>query len=296
MTWQQLQIKATAETTEIISDLLLSLGASAVTLLDANDQPLLEPAPGQTPLWDEAWVSGLFDENTSLHVVLNQLNVLLNVKKLEYRIIPLEDKNWIQEWLIHFRPMRFGKHLWITQEAHRAEITDTNATVVILDPGLAFGTGTHQTTALCLEWLENHVKPGSIVIDYGCGSGILAISALKLGAAKVYAIDNDPQAITATKENAQRNSINDSQLILLYPNEANLEKSDILIANILANPLIELAPTFLQLLKPQGLIALSGILTDQIEKIQKVYSTSFDLDLPEIKDEWALIAGKKKVT
>lgn len=293
MNWVQLQIKATAKNAEFISDLLMTLGSEAVTLLDAKDQPLLEPGPGEMPLWDEAWVSGLFPEETDIDLLLKQLQIFLFDSHLEYRLVPLAEKNWTREWLTHFKPIKFGEKLWVTPEAYLADIQDKKAAIVVLDPGLAFGTGTHPTTALCLEWLEKTIALGQAVIDYGCGSGILAIAALKLGANVVYAIDNDPQALIATAENAKRNQINETHLVTLLPEHLQLIQTEILIANILANPLIELAPRFAELIKPQGQIALSGILIEQIESVVTAYQHFFELAEPQISGEWALISGKK---
>lgn len=294
MRWLQLQIKATKQTADFISDALMELGSEAVTLLDAKDQPILEPGPGETPLWQEVWVSALFPEDTNIDILLIQLKLILNDETLETRIIPLADKNWTREWLIHFKPMQFGQRLWVTPEEYVSTIQDKNAIVVLLDPGLAFGTGTHPTTALCLTWLEKNIQPGQCVIDYGCGSGILAIAALKLGASIVYAIDNDPLALVATRENATRNKISEAQLITFMPAEFAEKPADVLIANILANPLITLASHFTKLVKIKGQIALSGILVDQINDIQTAYTQSFELNTHLLQDEWALIAGLRR--
>ncbi len=294
MNWIQLQIKATALNAELISDVLMALGSEAITLFDAKNQPILEPGPGETPLWDEAWVSALFPEDTDIEILLEQLRVFLFDKNLEYRLVPLQEKNWTREWLEHFKPLQFGKKLWVTPEEYLPVIEDKNAVVVLLDPGLAFGTGTHPTTALCLEWLERTILPGQTVIDYGCGSGILGITALKLGATMVYAIDNDPQALTATIENAKRNQISESQLITLMPEQFESLQADVLIANILANPLIALATRFATLVKTHGQIALSGILIEQMEKVLNTYHDFFELAEPKIQEEWVLLSGTKK--
>lgn len=294
MNWLQLQIKATAATADFISDILMECGSEAVTLLDAKDQPILEPGPGETPLWQEVWVSALFPEDTDMNLPLLKLNMIFAKEKLDYRIVPLADKNWTREWLEHFKPMRFGERLWVTPEECLSDIQAKNAVIVLLDPGLAFGTGTHPTTALCLEWLEKNIHSGETLIDYGCGSGILAIAALKLGATKAYAIDNDPQALTATRENAARNQTSETQLITLKPEEFTQPQCDVLVANILANPLISLAPHFKDLLKPHGRIALSGILAEQVSDIQATYNQWFDLDPPLLQNEWALVSGRRK--
>lgn len=295
MAWQQLQVKANSENAELISDILLGLGSIAITLLDAKDQPLLEPGPGEMPLWDEAWVSALFTKDTNIETLLIQLQTILANSNLEYRVIPLADKNWLLEWLEYFKPMKFGEKLWITSKEQFDKITTKkDSVVVVLEPGLAFGTGAHPTTALCLTWLEQIIKTGMTIIDYGCGSGILAIAAVKLGAKKAYCIDNDMQALTATRENADRNALSEKQILTFLPDDFPKNNADVLIANILANPLIELAPKFSGLIKTHGLIGLSGILADQVNDVEKTYSASFELEAPRLQENWCLLVGRKK--
>ncbi len=293
MSWKTLQIKSNAKEAETLCDLLLGLGAKAVTLLDAQDQPLLEPGPGETPIWDEVWVSGLLDLHASVEDFIGHLKIILDVENIDYKVTSLLDKNWTRAWLEHFHPMRFGKRLWVTPESRQQEITADNAVKVILDPGLAFGTGTHPTTALCLSFLDAMVQPEQTIVDYGCGSGILAISALKLGAKTAICIDNDPQALQATIENAKRNHIHPDRLITLPPERTHKLQADILVANILSNPLIQLAPKLKDLVKPHGHIALSGILCEQVQTVQHVYNAYFDLALPQVQESWVLLSGQK---
>ena len=294
MPWLQLVIKANTEQAETLSDLLSEAGSSAVTLRDAADQPLYEPPIGETPLWNNTEVIGLFDANTDIQNVLQYIeNKTGNTPS--YSLNPLEDKDWVREWMSHFKPTQFGKRLWIVPSHHAEQhlTQQPDAINILLDPGLAFGTGTHPTTAMCLEYLEENPAEQQHVIDYGCGSGILAIAAAKLGATSIMAIDNDPQALLATKENAAKNKVEDFFAIQL-PEPTPNKQADLLVANILAQPLIELAPHLASLIKNKGRIALSGILSEQANSVLTAYSTLFEIDLYKQKDDWVCLAGVKK--
>lgn len=292
MPWIQLKLNATSENAEQIGELLMDSGALSATFTDAHDNPVFEPAPGETRLWGDTDITGLYDAATDMSAVLMQLkqSPLLS-DNFALKIDPLEDKDWEREWMDNFHPMKFGERLWICPSWK--PVPDENAVNVMLDPGLAFGTGTHPTTALCLAWLDGQALKDKVVIDFGCGSGILAIAALKLGAKRVIGIDIDPQAITASRDNAQRNNVSD-KLELYLPDDlpAGIQ-ADLLVANILAGPLRELSTIIEALIKNKGVLALSGILQQQAEELIDVYGQWFTMDKAVIKDEWARLSGIK---
>lgn len=292
MPWLQLKLITTEEDAERIGDTMLEMGALSVTLMDAQDIPILEPAPGETPLWQDIQMMLLFDANIDTKTILNrwQKNPL-SAKSHDEKFELIEDKDWEREWMDRFEPMKFGSNLWVCPSWK--PVADENAVNVMLDPGLAFGTGTHPTTALCLEWLDSVDLNGKTVIDYGCGSGILAIAALKLGASKVYAVDIDPQAILATKENAKRNQVFDQRLLVDYPSAIDSIVTDIVVANILAGPLVELADSIAGHCCANGMIALSGILDNQAEVTREVYLKWFDMKPPVYQEEWSRLTGLK---
>lgn len=288
MGWLQLRLVATANRVEVVEDALLALGALSVTLADHRDVPILEPGVGETPLWPEVDLVALFDEDTDTAAAGAALAELLGEAARELPWEHLEDRAWEREWLQYFAPLRFGERFWVCPSG--TESPDPNAIVMHLDPGLAFGTGTHQTTALCLEWLATHEIAGRDVIDYGCGSGILGVAALLLGAASVRAVDIDPQALTATRDNAARNSIDPAQLVVGEP--ALLERAapaGLLLANILAGPLIELAPRLAALVSPGGHAVLSGVLQTQAEAVRAAYLPWFTHLATAQRDEWCRI-------
>jgi len=294
MPWIQLKLNATSENAEDIGELLMESGALSATFTDSHDVPVFEPAPGETRLWGDTDITGLYDATTDMTAVLAQLkqSPLLS-DNFALKIEPLEDKDWEREWMDNFHPMKFGERLWICPSWK--PVPDPDAVNVMLDPGLAFGTGTHPTTALCLAWLDGQDLQGKVVVDFGCGSGILAIAALKLGAKRVIGIDIDPQAITASRDNAQRNNVSD-QLELYLP--ADLPEgilADVLVANILAGPLRELSGNIEALIKDRGLLALSGILEQQADELIEVYGQWFKMDKAEIKEEWARLSGIKSL-
>lgn len=288
MPWIQLKINTTSDLAEPISELLEESGALSVTFQDTYDTPVYEPLPGETKLWGNTDVIGLYDAQTDL----DELKAILNLDQYSYKFEQLEDKDWEREWMDNFHPMQFGQRLWICPSWR--SVPDPNAINVMLDPGLAFGTGTHPTTALCLKWLDSLDLKDKLVIDYGCGSGILAIAALKLGAKRVIGIDIDPQAIQASRDNAERNNVShDIELYLTKDIPDNLQ-ADVLVANILAGPLKELEPNINSLIKPAGLLGLSGILTSQSQSVCTAYQPHFDLDPVAEQEEWCRITGKKK--
>ncbi len=293
MAWLQLRIDITPEQVEPFENQLLELGADAVTLEDGKDQPLFEPTPDYTPLWDHTQIVALFDAETDITQLLRVLQNSLEVDPLPpHKVEILADKDWEREWMKYFEPVQFGERLWVCPSWK--PVPDTSAVNLMLDPGLAFGTGTHPTTALCLTWLDSQPLDGLRVIDYGCGSGILGIAALLLGASQVTGVDNDPQAIEASADNCQRNQLAAERFALFLPDATPADQADLLIANILAGPLVELQPTIRKLVKPGGKLGLSGILVEQAESVLEAYRNDFDMQPPQIKDNWVLLYGTKR--
>lgn len=289
MPFLQLTLELGKTPPEPVEDALFAIGALSVTLEDAADDPILEPAPGALPLWPTINVKALFDADSDQQQLIAALQAQL-LTLPTYRFEQLADRPWEREWLKDFHAMQFGKHLWICPDGQRPD--DPQAVIVDLDPGLAFGTGTHPTTALCLQWLDQHAPLPQVLIDYGCGSGILAIAALKLGAQQAYGVDIDPQALLASRDNAQRNQVSDALHLTL--SDADLPPADILIANILAGPLEALAPRLAALTKPAGHIVLSGVLTEQAAAVQNCYAAWFKMDAIETQGDWARLSGKKR--
>jgi len=293
MSWLQLRVDTCRETTEAIEDALLAAGAVSVTMEDSADQPILEPAVGETPLWKQTRVTGLFSADTETTQATVIATASFGQSLPPYRWEILEDKDWEREWMQNFHPMRFGQRLWICPSWKTPPQAD--AVNLMLDPGLAFGTGTHPTTALCLEWLDSCTLKDKTVIDYGCGSGILGIAALLLGAKEVMAIDNDPQALIATQDNAKRNHIDSSKLNVYLPDDAPTDyQADIMLANILAGPLAELAPLLSQLTVASGQLVLSGIISSQAAKLLTVYKPWFEMEAPALHHQWVRLCGRKK--
>jgi ribosomal protein L11 methyltransferase len=293
--WIQIRFTTDNSLAEALEDALLSAGAVAVTLEDAADQPLLEPGVGEIPLWKNLVIVGLFPASVDTNAILATLAGQWSNSQLpEHRIELIADKDWERAWMDHYEPMRFGDRLWVCP-SWKAQ-PDAKATNLMLDPGLAFGTGTHPTTALCLEWLDAKVLEGQTVIDYGCGSGILGIAALLLGASHLIAIDNDPQALQATLENARRNNIDINRITVLHPDEmdSDLAAADILVANILAGPLHELAPGIAKLVKSGGQLILSGILEDQADVLAARYGQWFTMGPAVFRKEWARLQGQRR--
>ncbi len=295
MTFQQITLTVHPSQCEMLAEQLEDHGALAITYLDAEDQPVYEPALNCVkPMWEKVFLKALFENHPDLHSVVKQLHLT------DAHIEQLPDKQWVRECMDQFKPMQFGENLWICPSWHEETTFPQNAVVIALDPGLAFGTGSHPTTRLCLTWLADHAKeiPHKKIIDYGSGSGILGIAAMKLGADSVSSIDIDPQALTATAENAQKNGV----LLDLYSPETfkrkNL-KADMILSNILAGTLSELVSVFSGLLLPQGKLVLSGLLKEQVNFIQNCYVktgkfkfTSLSL-LEHQEEEWAIMELEK---
>ena len=291
--WQQLVIDLDGLEPDEIEAVLLELGAASVTFSDAGDDPVLEPALGEMPLWTSTRLTALFDTSQDLEKVAGTARARCAPDSpFNYRIEALEDRDWEREWLKDFGPMRFGQTLWVCPRGN--ELPEPGAIVVELDPGLAFGTGTHPTTALCLEWLDSLDLSGCTVIDYGSGSGILAIAALKLGAAAATAYDIDPQAVLATNANAARNGVAEHLVVTQTSRDLDTP-ADVVVANILAGPLVELATQVLDLTISGGKLALSGILSPQVAEVEAAYAPGVRFDSPAFLEQdgqaWARLTG-----
>lgn len=295
--WVQIFATLDAQHAEALDEALLAAGASAVTMMDAADQPILEPVLGTTPLWAETTVIGLFNADEDISAAKNiarQVFEHLSGQSIPLQSELLENEDWTRKWIENFQPIQFGERLWVCPSWCEAPTAD--AVNLMLDPGLAFGTGTHPTTALCLKWLDAQPLAGKVVVDYGCGSGILGIAALLLGAEHVYAIDNDPQALLATQDNAKRNHISDDKITTLLPEQVaassvNEHKAEVLLANILAQPLYELRDNMLSLIKPGADIALSGILKEQAEGLREHYGERANMATATIDGDWVRLNG-----
>lgn len=292
MTWLQLRLDADPATASTLEDALLEVGAAAVTMEDNADQPVYEPGVGETPVWQHTRVTGLFTADTDMTATLAELQGHYGQELPPLRIEILEDRDWIREWMDSYHPIQCGERLWICPSWR--EPVDPKAVNLLLDPGLAFGTGTHPTTWLCMQWLDQQNLNGLTVIDYGCGSGILGIAALLLGAEKVIAVDNDPQALLATRDNARRNNIDDARIECLLPEQLPSElRGDVMVANILAGPLTSLAANLAATLSAGGPICLSGILHSQAKELMNCYSQWFDELNLTTKEEWVRISGSR---
>lgn len=293
MPWLQIRVQSTPEQVPELEDLLLGCGAMVVTFEDVNDDPVYEPELNTTPLWNHTRVTGLFEADADIE----QIRPLIEEKATELntdlatKIEILEDKDWEREWMDSYHPIQFGKRLWVCPSWR--DIPDPDAVNLMLDPGLAFGTGTHPTTALCLEWLDSIDCQDKSIIDYGCGSGILGIAGLLLGANNMVGIDIDPQAVQATQDNAQRNHIDSSRIeVKLPPYESDLQ-AEVVVANILAGPLAQLADTISALVATGGQLALSGILSNQAQEVIDAYSPWFTIDSVVEKEDWVRIVATK---
>ena len=289
MNWRQFVMNLESLDPDLVEAVLLENGAQSVTLSDAADDPVLEPAPGETPLWVDTRVTALFDSDADMDTLTSKLLEALGRKELpSNHIEELADRAWEREWLKDFGPLQFGRRLWVIPGDSDPPVED--AVVIRLDPGLAFGTGTHATTALCLEWLDKMELTDRTLFDFGCGSGILSVAALKLGASFVEATDIDLQAVTATRQNAQRNQVA-THLCVDTDISSQAQQFDLVVANILAGTLIENALWICDRLKPAGKLALSGILESQVDEVQYAYCNRIDFETPTIRDEWALLSG-----
>ena len=278
-----------------VEEVLARHGALSVTLSDAGGKPVLEPAPGETPLWRETRITALFAADTDIANLQADLKQAFNLDTLPaHQVTDLEDRAWEREWLTNFGPMQFGERLWICPGG--ARVDEADAVVVKLDPGLAFGTGTHATTALCLEWLDGLPLAGKTVLDYGCGSGVLAIAALLLGSGPATAMDIDPQAVVATTSNADNNGVL-QQLTVLGADHTIDGPFDVVVANILAGPIIDLAAAIAGLVKSGCLLCLSGILSEQVNDVFDAYAPWIEFDEPVLREQggqtWARLTGRR---
>jgi ribosomal protein L11 methyltransferase len=268
-------------------------GATAVTFVDADDRdsfPVLEPAPGELRLWPAARITALFPADADRATTLLALSRALAIDAALLRARPVPERAWEREWLRDFHAMRFGKRLWICPRHER--VADPAAAVVRMDPGLAFGTGTHPTTALCLEWLDAHPPADGEIVDFGCGSGVLALAALRLGARAASCFDIDPQALIATRDNAAANELG-SRLRLCDSLAAIPRGADLLLANILSGPLIELAPRFAEILRPAGALVLSGLMAPQVLEVTRAYDAWFDMSTYGARESWVCLWGRR---
>lgn len=290
MPWLQVCCETTREYAATLEDELFGAGAASVTFQDSEDQPIFEPALGEMPLWHATRVVGLFPASTDTAAIDGILTEALGTS-FNWRWEILEDKDWEREWMQHYHPIQCGPRFWVCPSW--SDAPDPNATNLRLDPGLAFGTGTHPTTFLCLQWLAQQNLQHLSVIDYGCGSGILGIAALLLGAADASGVDIDPQALLASRENARRNNLPADAFPVHLPNTAPLNPADLVVANILAGPLVELGPQITALVKPGGLLCLSGVLAAQAPTVMDAYKTRFDFEPIRTMDEWALLSARK---
>ena len=296
MAWQQLRVQVRSDQIEPLEQLLLNYGGLSISYLDAEDQPIFQKEPGSTPLWDLVDLVCLFEKEINLDGLLFLLQQHPAIEDKESLILEtLEDQVWERSWMSDFKAKQFGERLWVCPSWQ--EPPEPNAVNIMLDPGLAFGSGSHATTSMCLQWLEKNIRDDSTVIDYGCGSGILAIAAALLGAVRVIAVDNDPQAITATIENAKRNNIPEGVIETYLPNQLPDDPadllSDILVANILAEPLMQLAEDLSHLVKPQGQIVLSGLLAEQADGLLEHYGSWFGMGKAVMSEEWARLSGTR---
>lgn len=284
MSWAELWLRGDSQDSELFEQALLDSGALSITVTDAADQPILEPAPGETPLWSQIIVTALYEGQSNLEHRAKAVLQATGEKALDWGQRRFDDEDWSRRWLIDFKPMRFGETLWVCAHHHEPP---ADAVVLRLDPGLAFGTGTHPTTAMCLHWLAANPPTAQRVVDYGCGSGILGIAAALLGAQGVVATDIDPQALQATTENARANAVAD--LIEATEPEQVDGTFDLILANILSGPLIELAPKLSQLVRSGGHIVVTGILDDQSEAVQAAYrQCGAQLAASEQLEQWNL--------
>ncbi|HHJ34491.1 MAG TPA: 50S ribosomal protein L11 methyltransferase [Gammaproteobacteria bacterium] len=295
MSWLQIVINTTKDNAERSEDCLFTSGAQTVTLTDAADQPILEPGPDETPIWNTVILTGLFSADNNEHALLEVINRCLDDTDFTLTTEILKDQNWTRAWMENFHAMQFGKRLWVCPL--HIEPPAADAINLRLDPGLAFGTGTHPTTSLCLRWLDKNIEGQKTLLDYGCGSGILAIAACMLGIERAEGVDIDPQALTATSDNAETNDVQQRIKTFLpedYDERFSDMQYDIVVANILSGPLAELAPMLAGHTRTGGNIVLSGILKEQAGSVLKTYSAFFEMDDPVLEDDWVLLHGIKK--
>ena len=291
MDWLQISFQIEKSQADLISEVLTGLGSLSITYSDTLNDAIYEPPVGQTPLWDNITVNALFSTDVNQEDIKASIFEICNVNALTSFI--LKDRVWEDECKKDFHSMKFGENLWVCPSWESQAELPSDAIIINMDPGLAFGTGSHQTTSLCLEYLDNNPPKNIDVIDFGCGTGILAIAAAKLGASRVLAIDNDPQAVISSKDNVINNQCESIIKTIHSEDEIDFVGCDLLIANILTNPLIKLAPTFAALVNPDGELLLSGILKKQVDRVVSCYSEYFtNLEVSNI-DEWYRVTGTR---
>lgn len=282
--WKQISLEVKKTEIDLVSEVLVGLGSISISYSSADDDTIYSPPIGQTPLWDWIKVTALFSSEINQQFIEASILEFCNIVVVE--TLDLKDRIWEKECQKDFSSMQFGKNLWVCPSWELKNSIPSDAIVINMDPGLAFGTGTHQTTSICLDFLDETPPKSLDVIDFGCGTGILAIASAKLGAKRVLAIDNDPQAVIASKENAAQNNCADIIKTFHSAEKFKYEKCDLLMANILAKPLVELQTLFSEIIKPSGAIFLSGILEDQVEIILDCYSNNFNNFIIKNKNEW----------
>ncbi|WHI50835.1 50S ribosomal protein L11 methyltransferase [Microbulbifer sp. MLAF003] len=291
MPWLQLRVDTNRAQAEKIENALLFAGAVSVTLQDNADQPILEPGLGEVPLWDQTRITGLFDAEIDTTVTEAKAASYLCELLPNVRWEQLEDKDWEREWMTHYKPIQCGDNLWICPSW--CEPPHPESVNLLLDPGLAFGTGTHPTTYLCLKWLAQEPLQGKSIIDFGCGSGILGIGTLLLGAERAMGTDIDPQALIASRDNAKRNGIDPQRFPVYLPEQMPQENVDVMLANILAGPLVELAAELVKLTRVGGRICLSGILISQAEQVKAAYTQNVEFDEDGVHEGWVRLSGTR---
>ncbi len=298
--WPEVAVVATPDSVDALEQWLFAAGAVSVTYCDKNDQPILEPAPGEMRLWDDISLIGLFAQAQDIDSLTSALHLAAfgeGISLPDYELRVLADTVWERAWMRDYQPMQFGPKLWVCP-SHKPP-PDSDAVIVHLDPGLAFGTGTHETTAQCLDWLgretQTNRKPlmGAVVVDFGCGSGVLAIAAAKLGAKAVYAVDIDEQALQATRQNAADNGVLD-KLLISQPEALQLVNADLILANILFEPLTTLSERFAGMVRSGGVLLMSGILEEQVAPLCMGYNKWFDIEPATARNGWALITASRR--
>jgi ribosomal protein L11 methyltransferase len=291
MPWLQLEAEPGQQSPDKMEALLEELGAVAVWFRDAGDEPILEPALGETPIWSSTIVTALFPPETTAAALTSALADMVDASQLSFAVI--EDRDWHAEWRGTLQPLLFGQHLWVVPDGVPSPIAKGEGTCIHLSPGMEFGTGEHPTTAMCLEWLDGQSLTAASVLDYGCGSGLLAIAAAALGAGSVQAVDIDPQALAATRSNAVKNACLE-RINVNFPEEITDDrKYDVLVANILSGTLVELAPVIRNLMAPGARLALSGILADQADQVRTAWSDWATLEVASQVEDWVLVTGQK---
>ena len=296
MAFLTLRINLDGLDAEMVEQACFDAGALSITYTDQRDDPILEPAPGEFRLWPASRLEAVFGGDTDSAELISALTRTLGATARQFEVAQLADRAWEREWLKDFQPMRFGRRLWICPTHCEAPIEPPDRVILRLDPGLAFGTGTHATTAMCLEWLDAQASAGSgsgRIIDYGCGSGILAIAALALGARSAEAFDIDPQALIATRDNAAGNGF-EERLRIVASGDTLQPGADCVVANILAGPLVELAPRLAALCRPGGTLALAGLLDSQADEVTAAYEPWFGMREFARRDGWVCLSGSRR--